>query len=367
METKRGSLGQYRKWAGVDPEHVSSVNPINGQSTINDFQPSPQRRSSNDQMKTLQMRMTEARQQSVYAHQRVADQIIQGDSQFKVFRKGESDFINKNAGFGSRREPSPRVYPWVQVSKTVDDKIIDGGNPNEAVRPLKGAASLAMNRNKYNNIEMTPLHDISDDNLSETIPNHEIEKRNVISNKSLESKAPAPKKVKERNIIGDRNLEILSEAPTIINERNVISDRSLESTSPAPEKIKIHMKDPAPEVKKNRTKRSSVVREIITPAPVKPNPHIEELSALTVDIIKLIDSNVSALGETNEKRKAVEFEKLEEVVEERRRQLREFLAYKYQGAALKLPMWKHRLGGNLDPPPESVLKGKSLFQVKDGS
>ena len=346
METKRGSLGQYRKWAGVDPEHVSSVNPINGQSTINDFQPSPQRRSSNDQMKTLQMRMTDARQQSVYAHQRVADQIIQGDSQFNVFRKGESDLINKNAGFGSRREPSPRVYPWVQVSKTVDDKIIDGGNPNEAVRPLKGAASLAMNRNKYNNIEMTPFHDISDDNLSETIPNHEIEKRNVISNKSLESKPPAPKKVKERNII---------------------SDRSLESTSPAPEKIKTHMKDPAPEVKKNRTKRSSIVREIVTPAPVKPNPHIEELSALTVDIIKLIDSNVSALGETNEKRKAVEFEKLEEVVEERRRQLREFLAYKYQGAALKLPMWKHRLGGNLDPPPESVLKGKSLFQVKHGS
>ena len=346
METKRGSLGQYRKWAGVDPEHVSSVNPINGQSTINDFQPSPQRRSSNDQMKTLQMRMTEARQQSVYAHQRVADQIIQGDSQFNVFRKGESDLINKNAGFGSRREPSPRVYPWVQVSKTVDNKIVDGGNPNEAVRPLKGAAALAMNSNKYNNIETTPLHDVSDYNLLETTPNHEIEKRNVISNKSLESKPPAPKKVKERNII---------------------SDRSLESTSPAPEKIKTHMKDPAPEVKKNRTKRSSIVREIVTPAPVKPNPHIEELSALTVDIIKLIDSNVSALGETNEKRKAVEFEKLEEVVEERRRQLREFLAYKYQGAALKLPMWKHRLGGNLDPPPESVLKGKSLFQVKHGS
>ena len=344
MATKRGSLGQYRKWAGVDPEHASSVSPINEQSKTNDFQPWPQRRSSNEQMKNLQMRITEARQQSVYAHQRVADQIIQGDSQFNVFRKGESDLINKNAGFGSKREPSPRVYPWQEVSKTVDNKIADGGNPNEVVRPLKRATAPAVNKDKYSNIETTLVDDVSDDDSRETIPNYETEERNIISNRSLESKPPAAKKIKERNTIGKR---------------------SSESKLPAPNDMKLDMKDPAPPVKNNRKMRSSIVREIITPAPVKPNPHIEELSALTVDIIKLIDLNVSALGETNEKRKAVEFEKLGEVVEERRRQLREFLSYKYQGAALKLPMWKHKLGGNFDPSPESVLKGKGLFKVKE--
>ena len=99
--------------------------------------------------------------------------------------------------------------------------------------------------------------------------------------------------------------------------------------------------------------------------PPKPNPHLEELSVLALTISKIVDANVLILGETNEIRKVKEYEKSEEAVIGRRTKLRELLAIRHHESVVRLPMWKHKILGDFDPPEETVLKGKELFHVRN--
>ena len=307
MEARRGRLGQYRKWAGVDPENDSSVTAMNGKSKRSD--PSPQTSSSIEQMMNQQMRTVQAKEQNTYARQRVADQLIQGSSQFNIFGRGDADSPQKRGGFGSRREPSPRDILRNQIRNSINTNTAYNAHHNMGKTLSRSPIPPIISGDYYSNVESSSIRYESDVDLPEMLPND-----------------------------GAKEEVINHEIPRI---------------------------GPPARIKRDRKQKIGIIKETTTPTVAKHNPYIEELSALTVDIIKIIDSNVSTLGETNENRKAAEFEKSEELIGERRRQIRELLAYRYQEAILGLPMWKHKLRGNFNPPPETVLKAKGLFQVRD--
>jgi hypothetical protein len=91
---------------------------------------------------------------------------------------------------------------------------------------------------------------------------------------------------------------------------------------------------------------------------------MQELLALAEKTAKTLDENKDVLGETHQDRKQKIKEKSVEFIEERRKKLRELLALKeLEGDCVRLPLWKHKLNGEFDPPAAHIFKGKLLFQI----
>jgi hypothetical protein len=257
--------------------------------------------SINQQMEALQLRMQHARQENVAARQRVANQSIQGTN---------NDYT---------RKPDP-------VNGPLND------NRRNSRRSSGGQDRNQGSSNQQ--FDNTPSKEQNNSNVDNNVPKELL--------KDKDEKEPL---LTAANLI-DKGIQ---EATKPL-EKPLESVEDLGSSSSSPLKTK------------RKIKKEKIPVEPF-PDPVV-SPYMQELLSLAEKTTKAIDDNKDVLGETNEARKQKEKEKSAEFIEERRMKLRELLALKLlDGDTVRLPMWKHKLNGEFDPPDAHVFKGKLLFQV----
>lgn len=103
------------------------------------------------------------------------------------------------------------------------------------------------------------------------------------------------------------------------------------------------------EAKKSRQSKGSV--DDVT-AQIQRNAR-DQMAELQKNMGCLIDQHTKNIEDSKD---VVERNKENEV----KKKLRHILKKEGRGA-IKMPMWRHKLGGNANPPPELVLKGKTLL------
>lgn len=82
-------------------------------------------------------------------------------------------------------------------------------------------------------------------------------------------------------------------------------------------------------------------------------------------LVRSMDEMIHMNSEVLNDRKAMEKRRIEEEKNRRREaneKVRKILA-KYEKDAQKMPLWKHRARGSMNPPPSVIIKGKSLFRA----
>ena len=408
MEAKSGGLGHYRKWAGVGPEPTYSQNGRSAQS--DDFAGRNNYNSSNtSEMMKLQMRMVQARQQNVIAHQRVAAHILRGENQGDTRYDDDSYSGTQRRSSDYNRDPDMRRRSSGSMRESLQNNYPDQYNNNSMQN--NGMKSNSLN-NTYTNNRDRPNRNTgqSDYRRDNNRANYGVDLENSDYDDENQDM-----NLYQRSLSGDRNEERINRNDERIETRNRSTDRRemerdnsgalspTRQTSQQPlqtqtqtQQQQLQQQQQQQQLQRQQSVPAPVspVTPVLTPTPTpvsptqkpiaeavrkqstappppiifippKPNPHLEELSVLALTISKIVDANVLILGETNEIRKVKEYEKSEEAVIGRRTKLRELLAIRHHESVVRLPMWKHKILGDFDPPEETVLKGKELFHVRN--
>lgn len=193
----------------------------------------------------------------------------------------------------------------------------------------------------------------NNDNLNNDI---EANKNKIKRSLSNVTRVPIDKKTDEKDMTkGKDNVKIIDNNNNHQNnnEKNE-KDHSVEYFDGSKELNKLNKKE-------NRRLKSPIL------PPTSPPTYINDLSLLTADITKIIDENKILLEDKSKnsnndiKIKEQMLKNLENT--ERRKKLRELLDFRNEKSSVRLPLWKHKLTGEFDPPKRTIFKGKILFQV----
>ena len=298
MERNHGSLGQYRKWAGVGsgvvvPTNATHTAGFGRQADLGwSKSAAPVANLYNSQLLTLKEKMKQAKEQNNLAHQRLANHMLQGSD----YRPSE------RSAFGERkvflRSPAKSVHPEAPLDMA------------------KKITELKTSERRHSEIL------------------------------DAETDATSP----ETNAADDGPGSSSSSIPPI-------NEIDMDKSTPKPEKVKTLLT-------KKVEAMSTESNEFAAAEIAKQKSHIiHELTELADDVQKTVLKNSAALGETNENRKVKEHEKSEEAAADRRRKLKELLAVRVEEGIVMIPLWRHKLNGNMNPKENTVLKGKKLLKV----
>jgi hypothetical protein len=355
-----GSLGQYRQWARVasnqqkseensdkndfgsyrsnNPNHYSEdgFNHVSqGGSSINSVQ-----------MQNLQKRMMQAREQNVAARQRVANQVVQGNTQYDNRRASDRRNSNQDADFNSflHRDGSD---------------MLRGFSDKRSEQDVRG------NRSRHAG------YLDSDFDALDQVENSSATKTNNNRNSNRDNDRSINKEKSDSNDDRDLTLPTVPTGLSTFREKEESKDQISGNMGKSDElrgdeKMEKNVDQKKEEAKENvpiKKKKKHLKRPVSPLKSPVPSPYIEDLSTLHKDIAKVVVENTATLGETSEDRKVKENLKSAEFIEERRKKLRELLASKNNKDIVRLPMWRHHLRGDFNPPEEDVMKGKVLFQA----